>query len=105
MKRTVVALVQDRPGVLNRAVSIFRRHGLNIESLTVAHTERDGIARMTWVVDATDVAAVVAQLEKLVEVLHAHEVPSQSPMPNSQPLPPEAAPPSTSGLTQADGIS
>ena len=51
-KHTIVALVQDRPGVLNRAVSLFRRRGFNIESLAVGHSETPGISRMTLVVEA-----------------------------------------------------
>ena len=36
---TLVALVEDKPGVLNRVASLFRRRAFNIESLTVGHTE------------------------------------------------------------------
>ncbi len=53
MKHTLVALMQDQPGVLNRVASLFRRRGFNIDSLTVGHTETPGISRMTIVVDAT----------------------------------------------------
>ena len=51
MKRTVVALMEDHPGVLNRVVSVMRRRGFNIESLTVGHTDTAGISRMTITVD------------------------------------------------------
>ena len=47
----MIATVADRPGVLNRVASLFRRRAFNIESLTVGHTERAGISRMTIVVD------------------------------------------------------
>jgi len=73
MKHTLVALVQDRPGVLNRAVSLFRRRGLNIESLTVSRTEREGVSKMTWVVESDNITPVIAQLEKLIEVLDVYE--------------------------------
>ena len=46
---TFVATVEDRPGALNRVVSLFRRRGFNIESLTVGHTETTGVSRMTVV--------------------------------------------------------
>lgn len=73
-KRTLVALMQDRPGVLTRAVSLFRRRGFNIESLTVGHSETPGVSRMTLVVDAEAVEQVVKQLYRLVEVLKVSDV-------------------------------
>ena len=42
MKRTLVAMVEDKPGALNRVVSLFRRRNFNIESLTVGHSEVSG---------------------------------------------------------------
>jgi acetolactate synthase-1/3 small subunit len=73
-KHTIVALVQDRPGVLNRAVSLFRRRGFNIESLVVGHSETPGVSRMTLLVEAEDVEQVVKQLYRLVEVLKVSDV-------------------------------
>jgi acetolactate synthase-1/3 small subunit len=73
MSHTVVALVQDHPGVLHRVVSLFRRRGYNIESLTVGRCELEGISRMTVVVDA-DVEQVTKQLNRLVEVLKVQDV-------------------------------
>ncbi len=70
-KHTIVALVQDRPGVLNRCVSLFRRRGFNIESLTVGHSEAEGLSRMTIVVDGASapVEQVEKQLYKLIDVV------------------------------------
>jgi acetolactate synthase I/III small subunit len=73
-KHTVVALVQDRPGVLNRCVSLFRRRGFNIESLAVGHSETPGVSRLTLVVEAEDVEQVVKQLYRLIEVLKVSDV-------------------------------
>lgn len=70
-KHTLVALMQDRPGVLTRAVSLFRRRGFNIESLTVGHSETPGVSRMTLVVESEAVEQVVKQLYRLVEVLRS----------------------------------
>lgn len=69
--RTFIAYVEDRPGVLNRVTSLFRRRGYNIESLTVGRTEREGVSRMTLVMEADDDAALrlEANLYKLVNVL------------------------------------
>lgn len=70
-KHTLVALVEDRPGVLNRVASLFRRRGFNIESITVGHTEQPGISRMTIVVGGDDamVEQVRKQLDKIIEVI------------------------------------
>jgi acetolactate synthase-1/3 small subunit len=73
-KHTIVALMQDRPGVLNRAVSLFRRRGFNIESLAVGHSETPGVSRMTLVVEAEDVEQVTKQLYRLIEVLKVSDV-------------------------------
>ncbi len=66
-KRTLVALVEDRPGVLNRMASLCRRRGFNIESLTVGHTRTPNISRMTIVVDGSK--AMVDQLRKQLDKL------------------------------------
>ncbi|MCK4514977.1 MAG: acetolactate synthase small subunit, partial [Spirochaetaceae bacterium] len=79
MDRTLIATVADRPGVLNRVASLFRRRAFNIESLTVGHTERSGISRMTIVVDGrrTDAKKVAQNLEKLVDVLDVKDITDQ----------------------------
>lgn len=73
-KHTIVALVQDRPGVLSRTASLFRRRGFNIESLAVGHSETPGVSRLTLVVEAEDVEQVVKQLYRLIEVLKVSDV-------------------------------
>ena len=74
MPHVLVALMQNRPGVLHRAVSLFRRRGYNIESLAVGHSETAGVSRMTLVVDAEDVEQVIKQLYRLIEVLKVTDV-------------------------------
>jgi acetolactate synthase I/III small subunit len=76
MKRTFVALVTDKPGVLNQVASLFRRRAFNIESLTVGHTEKQGISRMTIVIDTDPVSAerIKAYLYKLVNVLQVEDL-------------------------------
>jgi len=70
MKHTLVALMEDKPGVLNRVSGLFRRRNYNIESLSVGHSETPGISRMTIVVNGDErvVEQVVRQLEKLINV-------------------------------------
>ncbi len=75
-KHTILALVEDRPGVLNRIASLFRRRGFNIESIAVGGTETAGISRMTIVVDGatTAVEQVRKQLEKVIEVVKVSDI-------------------------------
>jgi acetolactate synthase-1/3 small subunit len=76
MKHTLVALVENKPGVLNRVASLFRRRNFNIASLTVGETETPEISRMTIVVDAsrTNAALVEQNLLKLVNVIAVQDV-------------------------------
>ena len=53
-QHTVVALVYDKPGVLNRVVSMVRRRAFNIGSLAVSHSETPGLSRMTFVIEGDD---------------------------------------------------
>ena len=76
MKHTLVARVQDQPGVLNRVASLFRRRSFNIESLTVGGSESPDFSRMTIVVDTAraPVHIVAANLRKLVPVVEVTDV-------------------------------
>lgn len=75
-KHTVIAWLEDKPGVLNRVVSLFRRRNFNIESLTVGHSETPGISRLTFVVNGDDrmVDQAVKQLYKLVNVTRVEDI-------------------------------
>jgi acetolactate synthase I/III small subunit len=70
-KQIVAALVENKPGVLNRVASLFRRRNYNVDSLTVGRTHKPHVSRMTIVVDVTraDVRQIVANLYKLINVL------------------------------------
>lgn len=74
--RTFIADIEDRPGTLNRVVSLFRRRNYNIESLTVGRTERTGVSRVTLVVRANEDTArrIEANLYKLVNVLRVQDL-------------------------------
>jgi acetolactate synthase-1/3 small subunit len=73
---TFVVLVEDRPGVLDRVASLFRRRAYNIESLAVGHTDREGVSHITVVMNADDRTArlVEANLYKVVNVLEVRDV-------------------------------
>src|SRR5579871_5615228 len=76
MVHTFSVYVDDKPGVLNRVASLFRRRAFNIESLTVGHTETSGISRMTLVVDTDEYGArrLEAHLYKLVPVRRVENI-------------------------------
>jgi acetolactate synthase I/III small subunit len=70
-RQTIVALVENKPGVLNRVASLFRRRNFNVDSLTVGRTHKPHVSRMTIVVNTerTDVRILVENLRKLVNVI------------------------------------
>jgi acetolactate synthase-1/3 small subunit len=75
MKHTIVALVENKPGVLNRVASLFRRRNFNIDSLTVGRTDNPHISRMTIVMDSgADADQVQKQLYKLINVIQVEDV-------------------------------
>ena len=73
---TFTVYVEDRPGVLNRVASLFRRRGFNIDSLSVGHSETAGVSRMTVVVETDDsgAARVKAHLYKLIHVVRVEDI-------------------------------
>ena len=75
-KHTLVALVEDKPGVLNRIASLFRRRAFNIQSLAVGGSEQPSLSRMTIVTsgDAAQVEQVRKQLEKLINVVKVSDI-------------------------------
>ncbi|HEX79070.1 MAG TPA: acetolactate synthase small subunit [Dehalococcoidia bacterium] len=79
-KHSLVAMVTDKPGVLNRIASLFRRRGFNIESIAVGHSEVTGVSRVTIVVDCTttQVEQVRKQLEKVIDVIKVLDVTGDS---------------------------
>lgn len=74
--RTLVVLVENESGVLNRVMSLFRQRMFNVESVAVGHTETPGISRMTFVLEGDDytVEQVTKQLYKLLEVIKVTEL-------------------------------
>jgi acetolactate synthase-1/3 small subunit len=75
-KHTLVALVEDKPGVLNRIASLFRRRAFNIKSLAVGGSEQPGLSRMTIVAvgDSAQVEQVRKQLDKLINVVRVSDI-------------------------------
>ncbi len=77
MKQTLIALVEDKPGVLNRVASLFRRRNFNIESLAVGHSEIPGVSRMTIVTDEEEYLrrnVIRTNLVKMINVIDVYDV-------------------------------
>ncbi len=77
MKQTLIALVEDKPGVLNRVASLFRRRNFNIESLAVGHSETPNVSRMTIVTDEEELlrrSVIKANLLKMINVIDVQDV-------------------------------
>jgi len=79
MRQTLIAIVENKPGVLNRVSSLFRQRNFNIDSLNVGRTDDPAVSRMTIVVDSQDAEArlVEANLYKLVNVIDVQDVTNQ----------------------------
>jgi acetolactate synthase-1/3 small subunit len=76
MLHTFVSYVEDLPGVLTRVASLFRRLNININSLTVGRSERDGLSRITMVCEASAEAGhrIKASLYKLENVVDVDDI-------------------------------
>jgi len=79
-KHTLAVIVENKPGVLTRVATLFRRRCYNIDSLTVGTTENPGISRMTIVVegDGKVIEQVIKQLYKLIDVIKVIDITSES---------------------------
>jgi acetolactate synthase-1/3 small subunit len=78
-RHVLIAIVLDKPGVLNRVASLMRARNFNIDSLAVSHTDREGVSRMTIALHGDDVAVEQAakQLYRLIDVLKVQDVTSE----------------------------
>lgn len=77
MRRVIVALVENKSGVLSRVTSVLNRRQVNIESISVGVTEQEALSRMTIVVNVTDLAEleqVIKQLNKQIEVFKVLDI-------------------------------
>jgi len=96
-RHILVALVQDRPGVLNRIASMLRRRNFNIESIAVGHIEQPGLSRMTIVVEGDDagVEQVRKQLDRIIEVIRIADITGENPVAREMAMVKVKAAPST----------
>ncbi len=79
-RHTLIAIVLDKPGVLNRVSSLMRARNFNIDSLAVSHTDQPDISRMTITLRGDDVAVEQAakQLYRLIDVLKVQDVTAEA---------------------------
>jgi len=72
--KVIAAIVENKPGVLHCIANMFRRRGFNIESITVGHIEKKGLARMTITLTGDDktIEQVVKQMNKLIDVIRVN---------------------------------
>jgi acetolactate synthase I/III small subunit len=81
VKGILTLTVNNRPGVLNRITNLFSKRNYNIESITVGHSEQEGISRITVVVQVDDVQVIeqmTKQLNKQIDVLKVMDISNQS---------------------------
>lgn len=81
MKRVITLTVVNRPGVLNRITNLFSKRNYNIESITVGHSEVEGVSRITCVVNVDNdriIEQITKQLNKQIDVLKVTDITDQS---------------------------
>jgi len=81
MKRIITLTVMNRSGVLNRITGLFTKRHYNIESISVGHTETEGISRITFVVNVQEenqVEQITKQLNKQIDVIKVMDITNQS---------------------------
>ncbi len=71
MKRIYSIIVENHAGVLSRIANLFSARGYNIESLSVAPINEEGLSRMTIVTEGNEqvLEQIGKQLNKLIDVI------------------------------------
>ena len=75
-QHTLEVLVENSPGVLARVAGLFARRAYNIERLIVGPTANPEVSQMDIVVSVEGHALeqVIAQLDKLINVISIKEI-------------------------------
>src|SRR6202163_2127306 len=74
MRHTLIWLVDDLPGALNRVLGLLRGRALGLHSIAVGDSEKPGVKRTTVLVDTESVEQTIKQLNRLIEVLEVTDV-------------------------------
>lgn len=75
---TLVILIHERPGAVDRVVGLLRRRRANMQSLTISRDEQPDITRITAGIIDSDVAVeqLVEQMRKVIDVREASHLPA-----------------------------
>jgi acetolactate synthase-1/3 small subunit len=76
---TLIILVEERPGSIDRVVGVLRRRRAQLQSLALGRTEQPDVARITAVIKDAEVSIdhVVEQLRKVVDVQQVRNLTAQ----------------------------
>jgi acetolactate synthase-1/3 small subunit len=74
VRHTLIALVEDRPGAMNRMLGLLRGRGLTVHSISFGESETPGVKRTTVLLDTENVDQTMKQLNRLIEVLEVTDV-------------------------------
>ena len=71
MRHILSILVDNEPGVLARIAGLFTARGFNIESLSVAETEKPSLSKITLVTSGDDwiIDQIVKRFENMINVI------------------------------------
>ncbi|XOQ37478.1 MAG: acetolactate synthase small subunit [Lactococcus sp.] len=77
MRRMLTAKLNNSTGVLNRFTGVLSRRQVNIESISVGHTNVPHISRITIIIDVEsidEVEQIIKQLNRQVDVLRVRDI-------------------------------
>ena len=77
MRRMLTAKLNNSTGVLNRFTGVLSRRQVNIESISVGHTDVQHISRITIIIDVEsidEVEQIIKQMNRQVDVLRVRDI-------------------------------
>ena len=77
MRRMLTAKLNNSTGVLNRFTGVLSRRQVNIESISVGHTDVPHISRITIIIDVEsidEVEQIIKQLNRQVDILRVRDI-------------------------------
>ncbi|MGT2961412.1 acetolactate synthase small subunit [Streptococcus caballi] len=77
MRRMLTAKLKNSTGVLNRFTGVLSRRQVNIESISVGHTDIPDISRITIIIDVEnleEVEQIIKQLNRLIDVVRVRDI-------------------------------